>query len=96
MAQGEVVSDIASLIAAGQTYDIRPAAGVEWIIHNIYFSKGIEIFRYNGSSLIPLRTFADFGQWEWLDFHLTNGNYVRLRSIRSGTTKVGFDGVQTK
>ena len=96
MAQGDTVSAISSLSGSGTIFDIRPAAGEEWIIHNIYFNKGVEIFKYDGTNLVPLRTFADFGQWEWLCFHLTNSDYMRLKTIRSGTTIVGYCGVQSK
>jgi hypothetical protein len=96
MAQGDTVSGISSLSGSGTTYDIRPAVGEEWIIHNIYFNKGVEIFKYDGTNLVPLRTYADFGQWDWLCFHLTNSKYIRMRTIRSGTTKLGYDGVRSK
>ena len=90
------VSGTSSLVGSGQNYDIRPAAGEEWIIHNIYFNKGIRIFMYNGTNQVPLRVFAHGWLWDWLCFHLTNSRYIRLTTIRAGTTIVGYDGVQSK
>jgi hypothetical protein len=92
----DTVSGSSSLSGSGQTYDIRPAAGQEWIVHNIYFSKGVKIHMTNGTNLVPLRFFSHGWFWEWLCFHVTNSRFIRLTTLRSGTTLVGFDGVQSK
>ena len=37
MAVGDVVSSGLSSIASGAYLDLRPSAGVEWVLHNIYY-----------------------------------------------------------
>jgi hypothetical protein len=96
MAFPDQVTGTASLTGSGQTYDIRPSAGEEWIIHNIFFNKGIQIYMTDGTNLVPLRVFAHGWFWEWLSFHVNNTRFIRLKTIRTGTTLVGFDGVQSK
>jgi len=92
----DVVSGSSSLSGSGQTYDIRPASGEQWIIHNIFFSKGVKIHMTDGTNLVPLRFFSHGWFWEWLCFHVTNSRWIRLTTLRAETTLVGYDGVQSK
>jgi hypothetical protein len=95
MAEGDVIGGISSL-ASGGSMDIRPPAGDEWIIHNLYFSNTIELSFYDGSNNLIFGHYNFQGLAPWLCRHLTNSRYYRIKALKTGTTLAGYDGVETK
>ena len=95
MAQGDVISGISSLAQNG-TMMIQPPAGEEWILHNLYFDKAIEISFYDGTNILVFAYHNFQGILPWMARHLTNSRYYRVKALKTGTTLVGYDGVQTK
>ena len=91
MAIGDVVSALSS-ISSGSFLTIQPGAGVEWIIHNIYFNDAIEVHVYDGSNSVRFRTFVDPGIFPWVNFKVTNSRYLRVKAANV-TTLIGYDGV---
>lgn len=95
MAMGDVVSNVSSLSQYGYL-TIQPGAGVEWIIHNLYFDQAVMIEFYNGSNSLVFEWVNDIGRLPWMVFHLTNDRYLRVQALVVGTTLVGYDGVASK
>lgn len=98
MALGDVKSGISTL-AAGTTnvYTIQPPTGEEWVIHNLYYSAGMEMSMTNGTLILPFDTDGSAGARLGAMFHLTNGYYMTIRNTSaSASVIVSYDGIQTK
>ncbi len=95
-AVGDVVADCDPTAASG-SFDIRPPGSDEWIIHNITFTKNIEIQRYDGtltSGLVQLIG-PDWQNFE-PGFHINNTDRFRLLNIYvSLVNNICYDGIQT-
>ncbi len=96
MAVGDVVCNMDTIVNAGEVLDIRPPVGQEWVIHNIYYNKGVEFYRVDdqGNSML---FDSDLSMGARLDavFHVTNSSWVQMRSLYVATL-VGYDGIQSK
>jgi hypothetical protein len=92
---GDVVSGLSSL-AQYDSLAIQPGSGEEWVIHNIYFDKSIQVQFYDGSNVLTFDWVTYLGSRPWRVFHLTNGRYLRLYALDTGTTLAGYDGVRIK
>lgn len=95
MAVGDVVTDIQS-IATTAYLTIQPGAGIEWVIHNIYFEADVTIERYDGTNALVFVTKASGGSLSFYDFHLTNGDYIRVKNTNAASKLISYDGVITK
>ena len=95
MAVGDITSDLQS-IAAGTYLDIRPGAGAEWVIHNIYHDSKIELYWYDGSNSLLFEVDTSFGVFAWYEFHVGNTRRIRVKNTDSVSKLIGFDGVITK
>jgi len=95
MAVGDVVSDIQS-INAGAYLDIRPATGVEWVIHNIYHASDVQLEFYDGTNSLIFDTDAGAGVYAKYAFHVNNTRRIRVKNTTGSAQLIGYDGVQTK
>lgn len=95
MAVGDIVSDIVN-VASGAYLDIQPSAGIEWIIHNIYYGNRVEISFYNGTIEVVFEVDSGPGSLRWEEFHCTNGRRIRVKNVSGAAINIGYDGVQTK
>ncbi len=95
MAVGDVCSDLQS-IAAGSYLDIRPTAGVEWVIHNIYHEDRAQLSFYDGSNEIIFDVDYGLGVWAWYEFHCTNARRIRIKNMAGVAKLIGYDGIVTK
>lgn len=95
MAIGDVTISLASVADDGYL-DIRPSAGVEWVIHNILAEIGasVELYMSNGTNEIKVDEhsagFVD------VHFHCTNSIYYRVKNVSGASAYLGYDGVVTK
>jgi hypothetical protein len=100
MAVGDVVRGLFQIVGQNNTYDIKPSAGVEWVIHNLYYSSQCDFNIVDDStgSAIPITFDSDTGQGARLgvSIHLTNGHYLRIKNNGTLTLNFSYDGVQTK
>lgn len=93
MAQGSVVNGSAVLIS-GNVYTIQPPAGVEWSIHNIYYTGAIQYSIVdNGNTVSNFDSDTGAGARLGSTFNLNNTHYLQITSLISGNI-VSFDGRQ--
>ncbi|NVM23927.1 MAG: hypothetical protein HWN68_19380 [Desulfobacterales bacterium] len=95
MAVGDVASGVSS-IAQDAYLDIRPSAGIEWVIHNVYHEGDIQLEYYDGTNSIAFDTASGMGVYAKFAFHLTNSIRVRVKNTAGETKLIGYDGVVTK
>jgi len=97
MAVGDVVANIVS-VAAGGSIVIQPAAGVEWLITNIYIPDGntsLELYKTDGTTDIKILSLN--GSLLNYNFYLTNTYYLKIVNTDTANAySVGYDGVQTR
>ena len=96
MAQGQVVNALSS-VSHTQFVDIKPGTGVEWAIHNIYYSGGnVDFYLTNGTDLLKFGSDSTAGTLSGdIVFHVTNSIWIRVTNTSGGTLLIGYDGVQT-
>jgi hypothetical protein len=95
-----MVGDIfksADLIADAAYLELKPAAGQEAVIHNIYFAVQIEIKTVDGSGN-ELSFFEDSGKQFLTNvyFHIAEDHYLRVYNTSGGSARLAADGVITK
>jgi len=95
MAVGDVVSNITS-VATTAYLDIQPAAGIEWVIHNIYFEADVTVEFYDGTNSLIFVTKTAGGSLSFYDFHANNTRRLRVRNTNAASKLIGYDGVVTK
>ena len=95
--KGDVVSALTS-IADGAYLDIRPGAGANWKIHNIYHESTIDIEFYDGSnSLVFVDGETGLGVYAYFAFGCDNTRRIRVRNMHGADAKlIGYDGIVTK
>jgi Tfp pilus assembly protein FimT len=96
MAQGDVVSGLTAAVANNGTVNIQPGAGVEWVIHNIYYSGAVEYYMVNGANTIKFDSDSANSARLGAVFHLNNTQYLQMKNVSGGTANIAYDGVQTK
>jgi len=98
-AVGDTQTDCEDVAASG-TKTFRPGAGVEWIIHGIYFERNVIIQRTDGTDTTDIHNPAWIGPDHFMFVpaaHLTNGNYLQaVNQDGSNASVICYDGVQTK
>lgn len=96
MAVGDVVSGLSASVANNGTVNIQPASGVEWVIHNVYYSGAVELYTVNGANIIKFDSDTTFGARLGAVFHLNNTQYLQIKNVSGGAINIAYDGVQTK
>lgn len=92
MTIGDVASD-QQLIASGARLIIRPAAGVEWVVHNLYYGAAMAIHRTDGANDLIYDTDTGVGARLGYAWHLTNAIYLELENTSGGDSILGYDGI---
>lgn len=95
MAIGDVVSGLQS-IASGAQLDIRPGAGVEWVLHNIYHEDSAILQFYDGTLTLAFSTQTGPQVISNLQMHVNNTRRIRVTNNAATSKLIGYDGVQTK
>jgi len=96
MAVGDVKSAISN-VAAGGALDIRPPAGEEWVIHNIYHEYDVDLAITDGTLELVFDTDTGRGVYAKYAFHVTNSVWIRVKNKDTASArKVAYDGVCTK
>lgn len=95
MALGDTTTDQQS-IANGARLTIRPAAGVEWVIHNLYFGGDCNIHRVITGADLTFDSDTGAGARLAYVWHVTNDVYLELENTSGGASIMGYDGVVTK
>jgi len=96
MAAGDayIVSPVSTADAAH--LDLQPSAGVEVVVHNIYIPEGtpVELYYYDGTDTIKHLT--AFSSLYNVQFHCTNGTYIRVKNVSGAAAILAADGMTTK
>jgi hypothetical protein len=96
LAVGDVKSGLVS-VAAGGYLDIRPPAGEEWVIHNIYHAYDVDLAFTDGTNVLTFDTDAGAGVYAKYAFHVTNNLWIRVTNKDTVNARlIGYDGIQTK
>jgi hypothetical protein len=93
---GDVKSGLVSVAADGYL-DIRPPAGEEWVIHNIYHAYDVGLAFTDGTNVLTFDTDAGAGVYAKYAFHVTNSLWIRVTNKDTVNARlIGYDGIQTK
>lgn len=108
MAILDKVASIANVLANG-FIDIRPPAGEEWLIHNVYCDNGTMELRIQTSSNLTNTwykpTFSNASSTNpqptcvnGLGVHVTNSQWLRVANVTSWSIaiNIGYSGIKTK
>lgn len=95
MAVGDVWKGIEEVVASGSV-DIKPLAGIEAVVHNIYFGGECTISITNGVITVDFYNASEGGVMAWFEFHLTENHYLNVVNSGAVTIGIGWDGVRTK
>lgn len=97
MAFGDTVTNWASAASNG-TMDVRPGAGVEWLITTLVSGSGkaMEVYLTEDGSTFTLADSLLGGSQHRLTYRLTNAFWMRLKNVSGGSAYIGYQGVVTK
>ena len=95
MAVGDVVTTLQTIADTADLL-IQPAPGVEWIIHNLYFSGAVEVYKDDGLLDVLFDSDASAGARLGYVWHVTNGTYLKIRNASGFNAVLGYDGIVTK
>jgi len=83
-----------SSVAAAASLTIRPGAGAEWILNNIYMGGPWELYRTDGVNTILVDYGASAGSVQNRKIKCTNSIYYTLKNTHASVTYYyGYDGV---
>lgn len=94
MTAGSVVAANNST-GASATWTVQPAAGVEWSIHNVYWSGACSLKKYDGIYTVTFDSPTSAGALTNMIIHLNNSVYLQITDTSGATNVMGYDGVQT-
>lgn len=95
MAAGNVVAGTASVAATTGTYDIKPASGVEWVIHNVYYNGAVNFVITDGTNTFQFDSDTGAGARLGLTTHVTNTYWLRITNTGGSAVLIAYDGIQT-
>jgi hypothetical protein len=95
MAVGDVQTAISS-VANNALLDIKPASGVEWVIHNVLYGGAMELYKTDGTNSIKVDSDTTLGGRLGLALHCTNLVWYQVKNVSGASTILSYDGVQTK
>lgn len=96
MAAGDVIGVVPTSVANNAYLTLQPGAGVEWVIHNIYYGGAVTISKYDGTNDITVDTDVAAGARLNMFLHANNTHYFRIKNVSGGAIFIAYDGIQTK
>lgn len=93
---GDIYTDM-QYIADSSYLEVKPAAGREMVLHNIYHENTVTLKMVDGSG--NLCAFLDEAGKNFLTnmyVHVSNTQYLRIYNISGGSIYIAVDGVVTK
>lgn len=96
MAVGDVVSAYSNDLATSGYLDIAPAAGIEWVIHNIYCGNTAEIYWYDKTNEVLIYSVTGAAWITGIFAHCNNTYYLRIKNVSGSAADFGYDGIVTK
>jgi hypothetical protein len=95
MSKGDTIAGLES-VAAAAALTIRPAAGIDYIVHNIYHEAEVELKVVEGSDKLLFDSAATKGSWSGDFFHLTRSHYLEVKNTNAGAKLVSYDGIVSR
>ena len=82
------------LVAPSAYLEVKPAAGYEVIIHNIYHAGGVNLKLVDGSGN-ELDYYDEAGKSVLMGIymHLTETQYLRVYNLEAGDMRIAVDGI---
>ena len=97
MAAGDAYVVLSATVTNGSFVDLQPSAGTEVVVHNIYMPEGAayELYWYDGTNTLKIDHDAAVGRTN-MQFHCTNGKWIRIKNTSGASQNIGADGMFTK
>ncbi|MCX7781167.1 MAG: hypothetical protein N2491_09700 [Negativicutes bacterium] len=96
MAVNDIVTIVPTQVANNASLALRPDAGAEWLIKNLYYSGAVEIYRTDGTNSIKIDSDGAAGGRFSASFLLTNASYLAIKNVSGADIYVAYDGLVTK
>ncbi len=96
MAAGDVVAQAPTSVGASAFLDMKPGAGIEWVIHNVSAPTTATIEVHYGSSAASVCTLVTTGGLMGFFLHCTSDVYYRIKNTGVAAVDIGYDGIVTK
>jgi hypothetical protein len=96
MAAGDAIDNIPAQVAASGSCDIKPGAGVEWCVHNIFCGQNCTLYFTDGTHDIAFDSMTAPGAWIGQTFFITSSYYLKITNTSASSGYFGWSGVQTK
>jgi len=97
MAVGDAIAPVPTSVSAGASLTVRPASGVEWIIHNIVSEIGypIEVYFTDGTNPIKY-LYNRSGGFAGEALHLTYTTYLTIKNTDASARYITYNGIVSK
>ena len=83
-------------VGSGSYLEAKPAAGVEWVIHNIYHPNDVRLkIVDSGGNECEFLEEAGKSFLTHIYIHLTSTHYLRIYNISGGAVNLSYDGIVT-
>lgn len=98
MASGDAVIGMES-ISDDAAITIKPSAGIEWIIHNLFIpdnaaEDGVDVAIVSATgSIVVITALSSLFQH---NFHVTNSQWITMTNKTGSTALLGYDGIVVK
>jgi hypothetical protein len=96
MAVGDVFDVVITSVANNGFLDIRPSAGIEAVIHNVYVGGTWELYKSDGTNSILVDSGVINAGPVSAALHVTNTRYLRVKNVSGASAFFSADGMQTK
>jgi hypothetical protein len=96
MAVGDVFDVVITSVANNGFLDIRPSAGIEAVIHNVYVGGNWELYKSDGTNSILVDSGSVSAGPLSAAIHVTNTRYLRIKNVHGSSQFFSADGIQTK
>lgn len=95
MAQGDTINGLSS-VAVGGIFDIKPASGAEWVVHNVYYNGVVEFYITDGTNSLKFDSDNSGGARLGAVYHCTSTQWLQIKNTDTVSLLIAFDGMQTK
>lgn len=98
MASGDAVGSIEN-INDDAAITIKPGAGIEWIVHNLFVPDGsptnsVQVHVVDGSGSMLIGEISS--SMLQMTFHISNTQWLTMTNKTGGTILLGYDGIVVK
>ncbi|KKN30763.1 hypothetical protein LCGC14_0830680 [marine sediment metagenome] len=95
MAAGDIFADQQD-IANTAFLTVRPVAGKEAVVHNLFYGASVEVYRVTGALVTEVVAATGALGNTPGTFHVDSTYYIKVKNVSGSNAELGFDGVYTK